>query len=128
MHGYLLKPQRNRAVYLGGQLRIALQLHYSNRNGTFRLEGQLTRKHFVKHNAYRINIGLFVCALSPCLLGADVMNRTDSLIGYGTLLAPCKAGNAEIGHLNSAVGQHHYVLRLYVSVHNALIVRVLESL
>ena len=128
VHCYLLKTQRYRTVYLGRELRLALQLHNSNRNRVFRLERQLARKHFVKNNANRINIGFFIGALASCLFGAYIMNRAYRLICNGALLASCKAGYAEIGNLYGAVRQNHNILRLNVPVNNALIVRVLKTL
>ena len=125
MHGYLFKTLRNRAVYFGRQLWVTLELHNSYGYCTLSLKRKLAGKHFVKHNTYRINISLFVGLFSPCLLGADVMNRAYSLIGYGALVATCKTGDTEVGNLNCTVRQNHDILRLNVTVNDTLIVSVL---
>ena len=91
-----------------------------------RRKRQLTRQHFKQHHAYRIQAGLFIRFLSPGLLGADIMHRTDCFVRNCRHLAARKTGDAEIHHLNSAVLQKHNVLGLNVPMDDPFVVGVLQ--
>ena len=56
------------------------------------------------------------------------MHRADGLVGGagGADILPGKPGDAEIGDLDGAVRQQHNVLRLDVTVYDALVVGMLE--
>ena len=56
------------------------------------------------------------------------MHRTDGLFADHLALGPGKTGNAEVHHLDAAVGQQHDVLGLDVPVDNALAVGMVQGL
>ena len=102
-------------------------MHNCDSNGVIAVKGLSSREHLIHHSAYGIDIALCVGNASACLLGADIVNASDGLIGSSLALLTGELGNAEIHDLYSAVCEHHYVLRLDVAVNNALVVSVLQS-
>ena len=101
-------------------------MHNSHSNGSIRIKGLHTCEHLVHHNAYGVDITLFVGDISPCLLGADVVNAAYCLVGDGLSLFTGKPCDAEIHDLYGAVGEKHDVLGLDVSVNYSPVVSVLQ--
>ena len=122
----LLKAERDIGIYLTRTFSLLLKLHYRYGNSTVRLERKLTRKHFIHNHTYGINIGLVVGYFASRLLGTDIVNRADGIFGHSACIAATETRYAEIGDFNGAVLQEHNILRLYVSVYNTLIMRVLK--
>ena len=97
-----------------------------NRRFTSRsLEGKGSRQHLVEHNSGRENIGSAVEWLTLELLGRHVMQTAHHFRSAHAGIA--NAGNAEVNDFDVAVFQQHYVSRLDVTMDNAAIMRVVQS-
>ena len=128
LHGDLLETDRDAGVDLTGTLGGGLKLHERDRDGAVAVKGQSAREHLIEHDADGIDVGLAVGDVSSRLLGRDVVNRADRLVGHGARRLVGKARDAEVGHLDGAVLQQHDVLRLDVAVNDAALMRVLQRL
>ena len=104
-----------------------MHMHNCDSNGVIAVERLSSGEHLIHHSAYRVNIALGVCDVSACLFGADVMYASDGLVGSSLALLTGELGDAEVHDLDSAVSEHHDVLRLDVPVDDALVMSVLES-
>ena len=127
VHRNLFEALRNGRVDARGRCGLCLHLHDGDGDRVIRNERQLTREHFIQHDAHRINIGLIVDITAARLLRRDIVHRADGLVGHGLRFCLREACDAEIRHLNGAVLEQHDVLRLDVSVNDALFVGVLQS-
>ncbi len=128
VEGNLLKALGDVGVNLRGLFCLLLHLHYGDGNSAVGLEGNCAREHFVKNHADRVDICLVVCDVSPCLLGADVVDGAD---GAFSRKSPCVAAaepcDAEVCYLYSAVLKEHYVLGLYIPMNYALVMGMLKG-
>ena len=125
-HDDLLKARGDLGVFAAGIFGSLVHLHQRNGNGRLCIKGEAARGHLVHKNAERIKVASRVDGAAACLLGADIIDRTDSLIGHGNCVGIGKLRNAEIHHLDNAVAKEHDVLRLDVAVNYALLVRVVK--
>ena len=103
-----------------------MHMHNSDSYGIIAVERLSSGQHFIHHGSDGINIAFSVCNASTCLFGTDIMNASYSLIGSGFTVFSCKFCNSEIHYLDSAVGEHHNILRFYITVNDTLIVSVLK--
>ena len=87
----------------------------------------LAREHLVHDDAEGVYVAARVGLLAARLLRRDVVHGADGLVAL-LLLSGLERGYAEVGDLDGAVLEYHYVLRLYVAVDDALLVRVLQGL
>ena len=108
------------------------------------LERAAARQHFVEHAAERPDVGALVDALAARLLRAHVRGRAHDdaragrrgvvIVGDCVTMAPPRRsgssslGQAEVEHLDRAVGRDLDVGRLQVAMDDALLVRRLERL
>ena len=127
VHRNLFEALRNGRVNARGRCGLCLHLHDGDGDRVIRNERQLTREHFIQHDTHGINIGLIVNITAARLLRRDIVHRADGLVGHGLRFCLREACDTEIRHLNGAVFQQHDVLRLDVSVNDALFVGVLQS-
>ena len=103
-----------------------MHMHYRDRNRIIAVESLSTREHLIHHCADRVDIASCVGNVSACLLGTDIVNASDSLIGSSLALLASELGNTEVHDLDSSVCEHHNVLRLDIAVNNALVMSVLK--
>ena len=107
-------------------LRLVVDLHCRNCHRTARFKRQCAGNSLVKQNTDGIQIGIRTGFLAACLLGGDVINRSDRFVA-----AYCRRGrdlgNAEIHYLDLAVFLQDDVLRLDVAVNDTLAVRMLQG-
>ena len=108
-------------------LRLLADLLQGDADRILAVKRQLAGDHLVHHYADRIEVGAAVDALfTRRLLGADVVDRADRLVGGGEGLGIRQLRNAEVGHLDLPAAEQHDVLRLDVAVDNAAEMRVLQ--
>ena len=130
MHGFendLLKTDRDLRIEFTRQNRLIGHLHHGYSHRTVGDKRQAAGHHFVKHNAGGIDIGSGIDRCAAGLLGTDVIDRADGLIGHGNCLGFGVLGDAEIGHLDGAVGQKHNILRLDIAVNDLFLMCVREG-
>ena len=108
------------------QRNLCLHMHHGNAHGVIRIKRLLSGHHLIEHDADGIQIAFCIRCAASRLLRADIVNGSDRLIRTGFPVLARKLGNAEVHHLDCAVTQHHNILRLDISVDNALTVCVLE--
>ena len=113
-------------VYLARTLRLQLDLLERDRHRRVRVERKLSGQHLVHHDANGIDVRPAVGDLSPRLLRAYIVHRTDGAVGEGGVVVARKPRDAEIGDLYRAVAQQHHILRLDVAVDYSLVMGVLE--
>ena len=89
-------------------------------------EGNLAGEQLVEHAAERVDVGLLVDRLAAGLLRRDVVARPHDRARDRHPVDVDRMGDAEVGHLRSAVGVEQHVLRLDVAVDEPLIVRERE--
>ena len=92
--------------------------------GRFAVIGHFTCEHLIHDHAERIYIAARIRGLTSGLLGGDIVYGAHCLI-TALLLSALKRSYAKVGNLYSAVAQYHDVLRLYIAVDYALVMRVL---
>ena len=85
---YLFKSLRYRRHYITRHHKVILHMLESDSNRVFTVKRLMSRKHLVKHCAYRIDIRSFIGDIASCLLGRDIMNRAYSLIRKGLSVDP----------------------------------------
>ncbi len=127
LEGDFLQPFRNRGVQLARGLGVCLQLHDGDGDRVVRLKREAAGQHLVQHHADGIQIRLFIRKVAARLLGGDIMDGADGLVGHGPRFVAGEARNAEIRDLDGAVLQQHDVLRLDVAVDDALAVGMLQG-
>ena len=81
-------------------------------------KGQPPCEHLVEDDTGGVNVAAGVDPISPCLFRRDIVNGAQCLLGQ-CLGGVFQAGDAEVGHLHTAVPQHHHILRLDVPVDDA---------
>ena len=123
---YLLKAVRDIGVDSSGALGDIVHMHNCDSNGVIAVEGLSSREHLIHHSSHGVDIALCVGNIAACLLGADIVNASDGLIGSGLAFLTGELGDTEVHDLDSAVSEHHDVLGLDIAVNDALIVSVLE--
>ncbi len=123
----LLQADRNGGIDLARTLGLLVELHQRHADSAVAVKRKLACEHLIEHNAHRIDVGFAVGHIAARLLGRDIVNRTDRLIGHGARRLVGEARNAEVRHLDGAVLQEHDVLRLDVAVNDAALVGVLQS-
>ncbi len=126
LEDYLLHTVRDIRIDSSWALRDIVHMHNSDSNRVIAVERLLSAEHLIHHSADRVDIALSVCNVASCLLRADIVNASDSLIGSSSSLFTGELCDAEVHDLDSAVAEHHYILRLYITVNYALIMSVLE--
>src|SRR4029077_220534 len=84
-------------------------------------------QHLVQHDARRKDVGSRIHVSTVDLLGGHVLDTSDELAGAGDVLCP-DPSNSEVDQLDGAILQQHYVPRLDVSVNDALLMRICESI
>ena len=88
---------------------------------------QAARQHLVHDDAEGVDVAAGVDGLAACLLGGDVMDAAQPLLGVLPALdAVLELGDAEVGDLRGAVLREHDVLGLDVHVDDAPAVGVAE--
>ncbi len=78
-------------------------------------------EHLVEHDADRVEVGALVDGSPARLLRREVLRGADDRAGLGHLARP-RPRDAEVGHLQAAVGVHEHVVRLDVPVDDPLLV------
>ena len=124
---YLLKTVGDRRIDSSRALGDIVHMHNCDSNGVIAVERLLACEHLVHHCADGVDIALCVGNAAACLLGTDIVNASDSLIGSCLAFLTGELCNAEVHDLDSAVSEHHDVLWLDITVNYALVVSVLES-
>ena len=123
----LLKADRDHLVDLAGFLGRGLDLLDGDADGGVAVKGQGAREHFIEHDAHGVDVRLLVGVLAARLLGADIVDRADGLVGHGDGFKLGDAGDAEVHDLDGAVAEDHDVLRLDVTVDDAALMRMLQG-
>ena len=95
-------------------------------HGAVPFKWQPPSEHLVEDDTGGVNIAAGVDPISPCLFRRDIVNRAQCLLGQG-LGSVFQAGDAEVGHLHTAVPQHHHILRLDVPVDDAAAVGMAQA-
>ena len=106
--------------------RCIVDLHHRNGDRAGRNERKAARYTFIKHYADRIKVGIEIGRFSACLLGRDIVDRSDRLVGHRKRCAGRKLCDTEVCDLDLAVFEKYYILGLDIAVDNALAVCVLE--
>ena len=96
-------------------------------HGRFSVVGRPSGHHLIHDDAQGIQVGAVVRIAALGLLGRNVVDGAQSLLGQGVALAH-DPGNAEVHHLDGAVFQHHHIVGLDVPVDNAPAVGMLQTL
>ena len=127
LEAYALELLGDIGVYLARADGVGVHMLYGDLN----VRGADIRKssgeHLVHDYAQRIYIASRVGRLTAGLLGRYIVHGAHSLAVIFLDIA-FKRGYAEVCDLYHAVPEQHYVLRLYVTVDDALAVRMLKSL
>ena len=132
LHGLdrdVLQSLRDLRIDLPRMLRLRLQLHYRDGNRVIGFKGQLTGEHLIEHDTDGINIRLFVRDFAACLLGTDIMHRTDRFVRCAgqPRIRSRKTCNAEIRHFDGAIRKQHNILRLDVAMYDSFVMGVLQG-
>ena len=90
------------------------------------IKGQSAGEHLIKNYTGRIDIAAVIGVVPLGLLRGDVVNRSNSFIGWVRPVG--QARNTEIRHLHGAVPQNHDILGLDIPVNDAPTVGVAEAL
>ena len=92
-------------------------------------ERNLPGEHFKQHNANRIKVGANVYFLSLCLFGGEVGSGSQNGGGCCNVVEGLcnSSSNTEVQNLHLALTGEHDVIRLDVTVNNALVVCKLNS-
>ena len=122
-----LQLRRDIRVDLPRRQRNRAQMLNSHRDRRIPLKGQPTGEHLIEHHAGRVDIGPGVSTVAPSLLRRDIVDGAQCLLGQG-LGRVLQTRDAEVGHLHTAVPQHHDVLGLDVPVDDAPAVGVAQAL
>ena len=122
LEDYLRHADGNIGAKLMRILRSVVYLHHGNRHRAVSHKRQLAGHHFIKHYADRIDIRRIGSFLASRLLGADIVNRADSLVRYCNGRHIRRFCDAEISDLDLTVVQKHYILRFNITVDNTLAV------
>ena len=126
LHADQLQSLGNVLVDVPGSQRHGAQVLDGHGHGAVALKGQPPGEHLIEHHTGGVNIRPRIGPLTSGLLGRDVVDAAQGLLGQG-LAGAGKAGDAEIGHLHAAVPEHHNVLGLDVPVNDAPAVGVAEA-
>ena len=92
------------------------------------LKRQAASEHFIKHHTRRVQIGPSVNMTASGLFRRDIVDRTQRLLGQGTVTAGGYPGDAEVGYLHTAVPQNHNVVGFDVPMDNPPAVGVAQRL
>ena len=92
------------------------------------LKGQASGDHLIQDHAGGIQVGTGVDVTAPGLLRRDVVHRTQGLLGQGAVPPGGHPGDAEVGHLHTAVPEDHNVVGLDVPVDDPPAVGVSQCL
>ena len=87
-----------------------------HRHGGVSLEGQTAGEHLIEDHTCRVEIGPGIDVAASGLLRGDIVDGTQGLLGHGGLGRGHDPGDAEVGHLHTAVPEDHDVLGLDVPV------------
>ncbi len=125
-------PLENR-IHLGrqgrierrGRARILVQDAVDDRGDRVPLERPRAGQELVQHDAQREEIAASVEVAPLDLLRGHVGRRPEQDTGLGEVRRRV-LGEAEVGHLQGAVFQHHQVRRLDVAVHDVILMRIVE--
>ena len=123
----LFQPQGNVGIQRGRLGRAAIDMLNGHRHRGFSVKGRPARHHLIHDNTEGIQIrsGIGVAALG--LLGRNIVDGAQSLLGQGIALAH-NPGNAEVHDLDAAVLQHHHIVGLDVPMDNAPAMGVFQAL
>ena len=128
LHGDGLQGLGDLGVDLPGREGDGVDMLDGHRHRGVPLVGQATGDHLVEHHAGRVDVAAGVDVAAPGLLGGDIVDGAQGLLGQGGLGGGGEPGDAEVGHLQAAVPQHHDVVGLDVPVDDAPAVGVGEGL
>ena len=98
-------------------------LHARNHGRILIVEGALRGQHLVHDASERIDVAPRIHLTSHRLLGADVMHRTDGAVIQMKMIGVGQSCNTEIRHLHVSARENHDVLRLDITVDDALMMR-----
>ena len=119
------RVRRFRRVLLNRHRRIVDVLH-RNGNGVIAVKRHTPGEHLVERHADAVNIARDPCFLARRLFGAEVVHRPHDGIALSKRILVCHARDAEIRHLHMPVGLHEDILRLNVTVDDAVGMCVLQ--
>ena len=114
-------------VELAGRLGLLVHLLEGDGDGVVALEGHLAGGRLVHDDAEGVDVGRGPELLALGLLGGDVVGGAEDRVVLREV-AVLRPGDAEVHHLDVAVGLHHDVLRLDVAVDDVVTVRHGERL
>ena len=82
-------------------------------------------QHFIKHDCTGVDVAAGRCIVASCLLRRNIVYRTDHIRACKRARGgSCIACNAEIGQLCLPAWGYNHILRLYVPVDDAALMRM----
>jgi hypothetical protein len=110
---------------VGRRIRDLRQVLHRDLDRGLAVERDVSGQELEEHDAGGVQVGRLVDRRAARLLGGEVLRGADdrALLGH---LARARAGDAEVGDLDDALGVDDDVVRLDVAVHDAVAVRVAE--
>jgi len=106
--------------------RTFADLFQRQRNGGVAVKGGFTGEHLVEGQAVSVDIDAMVEGLAFSLFRRHVSGRSHHAPGHGGIVG-VRSRDAEVHHLEVAIGRDHDVLRLEVAMHDGLAVRFAEA-
>ena len=82
----------------------------------------LSCEHLIHDYSQRVDIRTFVYIVAPCLFRREVMDGSDDLAAGGKSRVINSSGDTEVSEFYHAVVRYHYIVRLYVSVDDLVLV------
>src|SRR5205814_7144614 len=112
---------RNVAADVEQVWRALVHVLHRDDDEAFAGERNVTGQQLVQHGAERVDVAVRVDTVAGRLLRGDVVRRPQHRAGLGHAVDVDRAGDAEVRHLGPAVAVQKHVLRLDVTVHEAVL-------